>query len=159
MRRWPNELPCQGASHLLHLVRGEKCQQRTHESTSSWKNRCMKDSEGGPSVTRWVFLRTAEVISLGWLALVGAVVWRYAKFGTTDGALLTAIRKEYRRKCPVLKPPPLRPRSECGLLEQRSGALGFDCAAARHGPPGRTDAQGPLAFVSASRPIRSVRNI
>ena len=40
--------------------------------------------DGGPSVTRWVFLRTAEVISLGWLALVGAAIYQYARFGKAD---------------------------------------------------------------------------
>ncbi len=49
--------------------------------------------DGGPSVTRWVFLRTSEVVSLGWLALVIAEVYRYIKFGTADtihcGVILT----------------------------------------------------------------------
>lgn len=50
-------------------------------------------SDGGPSVTRWVFLRTAEVISLGWLSLVGAEVYAYARYGKADaiycGMILT----------------------------------------------------------------------
>src|SRR5260370_17219135 len=40
--------------------------------------------DGGPSVTRWVFLRTAEVISFGWLCLVGAAIYQYARFGKAD---------------------------------------------------------------------------
>lgn len=40
--------------------------------------------DGGASVTRWVFVRTSEVISLGWLALAGGAVYRYIKFGTAD---------------------------------------------------------------------------
>ena len=47
--------------------------------------------DGGPSSTRVVFLTTAAVVSLGWLGLVGSVVYRYVKFGTTDGATLAAI--------------------------------------------------------------------
>lgn len=49
--------------------------------------------DGGPSVTRWVFLRTAEVISLGWLCLVGGAIYQYARFGKADvifcGMILT----------------------------------------------------------------------
>lgn len=41
-------------------------------------------SDGGPSATRWVFIRTAEVISLGWIALTVGAVYRYVRFGTTD---------------------------------------------------------------------------
>jgi hypothetical protein len=48
-------------------------------------------ADGGPSSTRWVFLRTAEVVSFGWVALVVSVAYRYWKFGTSDGAMLTAI--------------------------------------------------------------------
>lgn len=48
---------------------------------------------GGPSVTRWVFVRTAEVISIGWLALVGSVIWVYARYQKADaiycGMILT----------------------------------------------------------------------
>jgi hypothetical protein len=40
--------------------------------------------DGGPSVTRWVFLRTSEVISAGWLALVGAAIYQYVRFGKAD---------------------------------------------------------------------------
>jgi hypothetical protein len=39
---------------------------------------------GGPSVTRWVFLRTSEVISFGWLCLVGGAIYQYARFGKAD---------------------------------------------------------------------------
>jgi hypothetical protein len=49
--------------------------------------------DGGPSVTRWVFLRTAEVISLGWLCLVGGAVYQYIRFAKADviycGMILT----------------------------------------------------------------------
>lgn len=40
--------------------------------------------DGGPSVTRWVFVRTAEVISLGWLGLVFGAVWEYVRVGKVD---------------------------------------------------------------------------
>jgi hypothetical protein len=49
--------------------------------------------DGGPSVTRWVFLRTGEIISAGWLALVGAAVYQYVRFAKADvifcGMILT----------------------------------------------------------------------
>jgi hypothetical protein len=49
--------------------------------------------DGGPSVTRWVFLRTGEIISVGWLALVGAAVYQYVRFAKADvifcGMILT----------------------------------------------------------------------
>lgn len=47
--------------------------------------------DGGPSSTRWVFLRTAEVVSFGWLSLVAAGCYRYGRFGTFDGGLLALI--------------------------------------------------------------------
>lgn len=47
--------------------------------------------DGGPSSTRVVFLSTGAVVSFGWLALIGSVVYRYVKFGTVDGATLAAI--------------------------------------------------------------------
>lgn len=47
--------------------------------------------DGGPSSTRVVFLSTGAVVSVGWLALVASVFYRYVKFGTTDGATLAAI--------------------------------------------------------------------
>lgn len=49
--------------------------------------------DGGPSVTRWVFLRTGEIISFGWLCLVGGAVYQYSRFGKADvifcGMILT----------------------------------------------------------------------
>lgn len=48
-------------------------------------------SDGGASTTRWVFARTAEVVSFGWLCLVAAQVYRVWRFGTTDAGLLTLI--------------------------------------------------------------------
>lgn len=49
--------------------------------------------DGGPSATRWVFVRTAEVISLGWLALVFGAVYTFIRFGKVDaiycGMILT----------------------------------------------------------------------
>ena len=47
--------------------------------------------DGGPSVTRWVFLRTSEVISLGWLALALVAAFRIYKFGSCDAGVLTLI--------------------------------------------------------------------
>lgn len=55
---------------------------------NAWKALPMN---GEPSVTRWVFLRTFEVIALGWLALVGVVIYRYAKSGTADAAICALI--------------------------------------------------------------------
>ena len=40
--------------------------------------------DGGPSATRWVFIRVAEVISLGWLALVFGAVYTFVRFGKVD---------------------------------------------------------------------------
>jgi hypothetical protein len=48
-------------------------------------------SDGGPSATRWVFLRTAEAITLGWLGMVAVLCIRYIHTGNTDAALITAI--------------------------------------------------------------------
>lgn len=53
--------------------------------------------DGGPSSTRWVFLRTAEVISAGWLMLVGSVIFVFVHnphpdaliFGAMTGVVLT----------------------------------------------------------------------
>jgi hypothetical protein len=47
--------------------------------------------DGGPSVTRWVFLRTAEAISIGWLCLVGALIYRVARYGDANPALCGLI--------------------------------------------------------------------
>lgn len=49
--------------------------------------------DGGPSATRWVFVRTSEVVSLGWLALVAGAVYTYCRYGKADvvycGMILT----------------------------------------------------------------------
>ena len=41
-------------------------------------------ADGGPSVTRWVFLRTSEVISLGWLGMVGCACFVFVKHQHVD---------------------------------------------------------------------------
>ena len=48
-------------------------------------------TDGGPSATRWVFLRTAEVVSLGWLCIVFTVIYRIVRFGVADGTWLGLI--------------------------------------------------------------------
>lgn len=40
--------------------------------------------DGGPSVTRWVYLRVAEIVGLGFLFLVGGAVYRYVRYGNAD---------------------------------------------------------------------------
>lgn len=47
--------------------------------------------DGGPSVTRWVFLRTAEVVALGFVVMVGGGVYRYVRFGTADAIFWAAV--------------------------------------------------------------------
>lgn len=47
--------------------------------------------DGGPSVTRYAYLRTLEIVSAGWFLLVLATIWRYLRFGTTDGGMLGLI--------------------------------------------------------------------
>lgn len=49
--------------------------------------------DGGASVTRWVFVRTAEVIALGWFLLTVGAIYEYIRFGKADvvycGMILT----------------------------------------------------------------------
>jgi hypothetical protein len=47
--------------------------------------------DGGPSVTRWVFLRIAEAVIFGWLCLVGALVYGVVRHGHGDGAVAAAV--------------------------------------------------------------------
>ena len=47
--------------------------------------------DGGPSVTRWVYLRTAEVVSLVLVMMAGAAVYEVAKYRGLDAVLAGLI--------------------------------------------------------------------
>ncbi len=47
--------------------------------------------DGGPSVTRWVFLRIAEAVTFGWLCLVGALIYGLVAFHHADPAIATLV--------------------------------------------------------------------
>jgi hypothetical protein len=47
--------------------------------------------DGGPSVTRYSYLRTVEIVSIGWFSIVIAVVVRYVHTGLADGGVLALI--------------------------------------------------------------------
>lgn len=45
-------------------------------------------TEGGPSSTRWIYMRTSEVYWFGWLMCCLSAVYRYVRFGDANGAWL-----------------------------------------------------------------------
>lgn len=47
--------------------------------------------DGGPSVTRWVFLRIAEAVTFGWLCLVGATIYGLVVNHHADIALCSLV--------------------------------------------------------------------
>lgn len=48
-------------------------------------------AEGGPSSTRWIYMRSSEVFWFGWLIVVVAAVYRYVRFADANAGWLTLI--------------------------------------------------------------------
>lgn len=48
-------------------------------------------AEGGPSSTRWIYMRSSEVFWFGWLSIVLAAIYRYVRFNDANAGWLTLI--------------------------------------------------------------------
>lgn len=48
-------------------------------------------TDGGPSTTRWMALRTTESMTMCVIACFGAVIFRVIRYGSCDGAFLTFV--------------------------------------------------------------------
>ena len=48
-------------------------------------------TDGGPSVTRYVYLHTVEIVSIGWFCLVVSIIWVYIHTHTSDAGMLALV--------------------------------------------------------------------
>jgi hypothetical protein len=48
-------------------------------------------SDGGPSSTRWIYMRSSEIFWYGWFFIVLAAIYRYVRFADANAGWLTLI--------------------------------------------------------------------